>query len=121
MVRAVAVTLAVIGLLLVALGLRPTDRANLEEVVYLSGAGLVHLVAAAGIYLRRNWGRVLGILISMAGLLVVLGIGVFAVLLARAVSAEVPASLLAGLVPLVVYGFVAYALVRRWPEPAVSP
>lgn len=119
-VRAVAVTLAVVGLLLIALGLRPTERANSEEIVYLSGAGLVHLVAAAGVYLRRSWGRVLGILVAMAGLLVVLGIGLFAVLLARAVRAEVPGSLLAGLVPLAVYGFVAYVLLRHWPVSATS-
>jgi hypothetical protein len=119
-VRAVAVTLAVVGLLLIALGLRPTERANAEELLYLGGAGLVHLVAAAGVYLGSSWGRALGILLAMAGLLVVLGIGLFAVLLARAVSAEVPGALLAGLLPLAVYGFVAYVLIRRWPVPAAS-
>ena len=70
--------------------------------MYLLGAGVVHLVAAAGIYLGRTWGRLLGIVIAVIGLLVVLGIGLFAVLLARAVSAEVPGSLLVGLVPLAV-------------------
>jgi hypothetical protein len=119
-VRAVAVTLAVVGLLLIALGLRPSDRGTTEEVLYLAGAGLVHLVSAAGVYVGRSWGRALGILLAMAGLLVVLGIGLFAVLLARAVSAEVPGALLAGLLPLAVYGFVAYVLIRRWPVPAAS-
>jgi hypothetical protein len=116
--------LAIIGALLVFLGLWPSGRGFSEEMIYLPAVGLAHLAAAVGIFRRRNWGRMLGILVSLVGLVAVLGLGVFVVLLARAERAEVSlGGVLPGVVPLVVYAFVIYALRRRFPDdtrPAAS-
>jgi len=108
---------AIVGVLLVILGLWPRDRGFREEMLYFPAVGLVHLAAAAGTFRRRNWGRMLAILVSLVGLLALLGLGIFVVLLARAERAEVPlGGVLPGVVPLVVYGFVLYALHRRFPD-----
>jgi hypothetical protein len=111
-----AAALAIVGVLLVVLGLWPRDRGFSEEMIYLPAVGLLHLAAAVGTLRRRNWGRMLGIIASLVGLLAVLFLGIFVVLLARAERAEVPpSSVLPGVVPLVIYGFVLYALYRRFP------
>ena len=108
-----AAALAIIGVLLVVLGLWPRDCGFSEEMIYLPAVGLIHLAAAVGTFRRRSWGRTLGIVASLVGLLAVLGIGTFVVLLARAERAELSlADVLPGIVPLVVYGFVLYALRR---------
>ena len=114
-----AAVLAVVGIGLVALGLWPTGRGFGEETIYLPAAGLVHLIAAFGTFRRRNWGRLLGIVVSVVGLLAVVGLGLFIVLLALATRADIPGVVLAGIVPLVVYGFVLYALRRRFPDGSV--
>jgi peptidoglycan/LPS O-acetylase OafA/YrhL len=111
-----AAVLAVVGVGLVALGLWPTGRGSGEEAIYLTAAGLVHLLAAFGTFRQRNWGRLLGIVVSVVGLLAVIGLGLFIVLLALATRAEIPGVVLAALVPLAVYGFVLYALRRRFPD-----
>lgn len=111
--------LAVVGVSLVVLGLWPTDRGVSEEAIYLPAAGLVHLLAAFGTFRRRNWGRLLGIVVSVVGVLAVVGLGLFIVLLALATRADIPGVVLAGVVPLVVYGFVLYALRRSFPDSRV--
>ena len=108
--------LAIIGALLVLLGLWQIGQGFSEEMIFLPALGLAHLAAAVGIFRRRNWGRVLGILLSLVGLLAVLGLGVFAVLLALAGVEAAPAALLPAVVPLVVYASVIYALRRRFPD-----
>lgn len=114
-----AAALSIFGVLLVVLGLWPRDRGFSEETIYLPAVGLFHLAAAVGTFRRRNWGRMLGIIASAVGLLAVLGLGIFVVLLAREERAEVSlGDVLPAIVPLVVYGFVLYALRRRFPDDA---
>jgi hypothetical protein len=114
-----AAALAIFGVLLVVLGLWPRGRGFSEEMIYLPAVGLVHLAAAVGTFRRRNWGRMLGIIASLVGLLAVLGLGIFVVLLARAERADVSlGGVLPAVVPLVLYGFVLYALRRPFPDDA---
>lgn len=114
-----AAVLAGVGVALVGLGLWPTGRGMGEEAIYLPAAGLVHLAAAIGTFRQRNWGRLLGIVVSVVGLLAIVGLGLFIVLSAFAMRAEIPGVVLAGLVPLAVYGFVLYALRRGFPDGTV--
>lgn len=65
------------------------------------GLGALDLVAAAGIYARRTWGRYLGVVSVVVSIVVV------------ALTAGSPGSLAA--VSLVFPIFVLFALWRRWP------
>jgi hypothetical protein len=75
------------------------------DITYLV-TGLLALVAAAGIGLRRPWGRVLGMIAAITSALLAL------------VTASSPPRAIAGLV---LPAIVVVLLWRQWPRPSAAP
>ncbi len=101
--------------------INPTIR--VEDVIALLGVvfgfllvlGILHLVSAIGVFLHRQWGRIIGILVAVLGTL--LGV----LMVTGAAQAGVRADLTLPLIIAIAYGFSLFALIaagnhfrRRW-------